>query len=152
MIGRYFGSKNDVLFGNFEFLLEDFEEWLTSESDDRPMFDVIADATMRFNRVHSDGPAAHRERMELILHTPALRANAALRNAEWLAVVAGSPTCGRLHGFRPHRRYALQSHCRLVARPAKSAHSIAAFATLEIGSRGHADDQLCWFHRFRRGP
>jgi len=85
---RYFGSKNDVLFGNFEFLLEDFEEWLTSESDDRPMFDVIADATMRFNRVHSDGPAAHRERMELILHTPALRANAALRNAEWLAVVA----------------------------------------------------------------
>ena len=47
-----------------------------------------ADATMRFNRVHSDGPAAHRERMELILHTPALRANAALRNAEWLAVVA----------------------------------------------------------------
>jgi hypothetical protein len=52
------------------------------------MFDVIADATMRFNRVHTDGTVAHRERMELILHTPALRANAALRNAEWLAVVA----------------------------------------------------------------
>ena len=49
------------------------------------MFDVIADATMRFNRVHSDGAAAHRERMELILHTPALRANAALRNAELAA-------------------------------------------------------------------
>ena len=51
--------------------------------DDRPMFEVIADGTMRFNRVHSDGKVAHRERMKLILHTPALRANAALRNAEW---------------------------------------------------------------------
>jgi len=85
---RYFGSKNDILFGNFELLLDDLEQWLASAPDDRPMFDVIADATMRFNRVHTDGSAAHRERMELILHTPALRANAALRNAEWLAVVA----------------------------------------------------------------
>ena len=85
---RYFGSKNEILFGNFELLLDDLEQWLASASDDRPMFDVIADATMRFNRVHTDGTVAHRERMELILHTPALRANAALRNAEWLAVVA----------------------------------------------------------------
>lgn len=85
---RYFGSKNDVVFGAFESLLEDLDRWLDSVPDDRPMFDVIADAVMRFNRVHTDGPAAHRERMELILHTPALRANAALRNAEWLAVVA----------------------------------------------------------------
>jgi mycofactocin system transcriptional regulator len=85
---RYFGSKNDILFGNFDLLLRDLEEWLASAPDDRPMFDVIAEATMRFNRVHSDGAVAHRERMELILHTPALRANAALRNAEWLAVVA----------------------------------------------------------------
>ena len=85
---RYFGSKNDILFGNFELLLHDLDEWFASVPDDRPMFDVIADATMQFNRVHSDGSAAHRERMQLILHTPALRANAALRNAEWLAVVA----------------------------------------------------------------
>jgi TetR/AcrR family transcriptional regulator, regulator of mycofactocin system len=85
---RYFGAKSDILFGNFESLLRDLDEWFSSVPDDRPMFDVIADAVMRFNRVHSDGPVAHRERMDLILHTPALRANAALRNAEWLAVVA----------------------------------------------------------------
>ena len=85
---RYFGSKNDILFGNFDLLLRDLEEWLASAPDDQPMFDVIADATMQFNRVHTDGAAAHRERMELILHTPALRANAALRNAEWAAVVS----------------------------------------------------------------
>jgi mycofactocin system transcriptional regulator len=85
---RYFGSKNDILFGNFESLLHDLDQWLSSVPDDLPMFEVIADAVMRFNRVHSDGPVAHRERMELILHTPALRANAALRNAEWVAVLA----------------------------------------------------------------
>jgi mycofactocin system transcriptional regulator len=85
---RYFGSKNDILFGNFELLLDDLEQWLASAPDDRPMFEVIADATMRFNRVHTDGTVAHRERMELIMHTPALRAHSALRNGEWLAVVA----------------------------------------------------------------
>src|SRR5262249_44433588 len=49
---RYFGSKSDIVFGNFELLLDDLEQWLASAPDDRPMFDVIADATMRFNRVH----------------------------------------------------------------------------------------------------
>jgi mycofactocin system transcriptional regulator len=85
---RYFSSKNDIMFGNFDALIRDLEEWLSSAPDDRPMFDVIADAVMRFNRLHTDGPIAHRERMTLILHTPALRANAALRHADYLAVVA----------------------------------------------------------------
>jgi mycofactocin system transcriptional regulator len=85
---RYFESKSNILFGGFEALLRDLEEWFSSVPDDRPMFEVIADAVLRFNRMHSDGPVAHRARMKLILQTPALRANAALRNAEWLAVVA----------------------------------------------------------------
>jgi mycofactocin system transcriptional regulator len=85
---RYFGSKADILFGNFDLLLRDLDDWLSSQPDDRPMFEVIADAVMRFNRLPTDGPVAHRERMELILHTPALRAHSALRNAEWLDVVA----------------------------------------------------------------
>ena len=71
---RYFASKNDILFPDFEDMLEEFEEWLLSLPDDRPMLEVIADGTMRFNRIHSDGAAAHRDRMNLILHTPALRA------------------------------------------------------------------------------
>jgi mycofactocin system transcriptional regulator len=85
---RYFASKNDILFANFDDLLEELEEWLTAASDDEPLFEVIAAATIRFNRVHSDGAAAHRERMELILHTPALRANASLRHTEWGAVIS----------------------------------------------------------------
>jgi mycofactocin system transcriptional regulator len=85
---RYFASKNDIPFGNFESLLDDLEQWLSSAPDDRPMFEVIADAVVRFNRLHTDGPVAHRERMELILHTPALRANFALRSADYVAVFA----------------------------------------------------------------
>ena len=62
---RYFGSKNDIVFANFELLLQELEGWLSAQPDDRPMFEVIADAVMRFNRLHTDGPVAHRERMEL---------------------------------------------------------------------------------------
>jgi TetR/AcrR family transcriptional regulator, regulator of mycofactocin system len=85
---RYFPSKNDIPFGNFPVLLAELEEWLACVSDERLIFEVIAEAVLRFNRVHSDGPAAHRERMKLIMHTPALRANAALRNADYLNVLA----------------------------------------------------------------
>jgi TetR/AcrR family transcriptional regulator, regulator of mycofactocin system len=85
---RYFGSKNDIPFGDYATLLGDLEQWLMSAPDDRPMFEVIAEAVQRFNRMHTDGPIAHRERMELIMHTPALRANAAIRHADWLAVMA----------------------------------------------------------------
>ena len=85
---RYFGTKNNIPFGNYAALLGELEQWLSSRPDDRPMFEVIVEAVVRFNRVHTDGPVAHRERMELIMHTPALRANAALVNAEWQAVLA----------------------------------------------------------------
>ncbi len=85
---RYFASKNDILFANFDNLLVELEEWLNAAGDEEPLFEVIAEATIRFNRVHSDGVAAHRERMNLILHTPALRANASLRHSEWGSVLA----------------------------------------------------------------
>jgi mycofactocin system transcriptional regulator len=109
---RYFPSKNDIPFGDNESLLHDLDQWLSSVPDDRPPFEVIADATVRFNRLHTDGPVAHRERMELILHTPALRANATLVHAHWRAVVAryaarrmGVPADGlgpQLAGYMAH--------------------------------------------------
>lgn len=86
---RYFGSKNDIPFGNYSALLAALAEHLDAAPDEEPIFVVIADAVMRFNRVHSDGAVAHRERMRLIMRTPSLRANAALHQDEWVNVLAG---------------------------------------------------------------
>ena len=85
---RYFSSKNDIPFGDFDALLRDVDTWLSSVPDDRAMLEVIGDAVLRFNRLHHDGPVAHRKRMELIMRTPALRANAALHQAKSLVVLA----------------------------------------------------------------
>ena len=85
---RYFPTKADIPWGNFSALLPKMDAWFASAPDDRPMFEVIAEGIVRFNRVHADGPVAHRERMTLIMQTPALVANAALRNADWSAVIA----------------------------------------------------------------
>lgn len=85
---RYFASKNDLVWGDYGAVLREMEDWFAAQPDDRPMFDVIAEAVLRFNRADTDGPVAHRARMQLILRTPALRANATLRHGEFLAVVA----------------------------------------------------------------
>ena len=85
---RYFASKNDIPFGDYESLLKALDEWLSSVSTDRPMLDTIEHAVMHFNRIHTDGPVAHRERMRLVMHTRSLRANAALRQDEWVAILA----------------------------------------------------------------
>jgi TetR/AcrR family transcriptional regulator, regulator of mycofactocin system len=85
---RYFATKADIPWGNFEALLRKMDAWYASAPDDTPIFDVIAEGTLRFNRLHAEGPVAHRARMTLILRTPALVANAALRHSDWSAVIA----------------------------------------------------------------
>jgi mycofactocin system transcriptional regulator len=85
---RYFRSKNDVPWGDWPRLLDELDDVLTAAPDDMAIFEVIAAATARVNRLPTDGRRAHRERMELILHTPALQAHSSLRYAEWRAVVA----------------------------------------------------------------
>src|SRR4051794_26042210 len=85
---RYFPTKADIPWGNFDALLVKMSAWFAAAPDDKPMFEVIAEGILRFNRVHTDGIAAHRERMTLIMRTPALVANAALRHADYSAVIA----------------------------------------------------------------
>ena len=86
---RYFPTKAAIPWGNFDALLLKMGAWFESAPDDKPMLDVIAQGILHFNRVHSEGTAAHRERMTLIMQTPALVANAALRQADYSAVIAG---------------------------------------------------------------
>lgn len=85
---RYFASKNDVVWGDFEAGLRAMEEELSALTDDVPLLQGLGDAVVRFNALPVDAVQAHRQRMSLILHVPALQAHSTLRYAAWRDVVA----------------------------------------------------------------
>lgn len=85
---RYYASKNDVVWGDFDGLLRDLEGWLANTAADMPMMDAIAVAVVRFNSLLPEAIPAHRQRMSLILHVPALQAHSTLRYADWRDVIA----------------------------------------------------------------
>ena len=84
----YFSSKNDVVWGDFDALLRGMEEWLAQANDDRPLLESLTEAVVRFNDLPPEAIPAHRQRMSLILHVPALQAHSTLRYADWRGVVA----------------------------------------------------------------
>jgi mycofactocin system transcriptional regulator len=85
---RYFASKNDLVWGDFDGLLRRMEAWLDEAPGDRPLLDTLAEAVVRFNWLPPAAVPAHRRRMSLILHVPALQAHSTLRYADWRGVVA----------------------------------------------------------------
>jgi mycofactocin system transcriptional regulator len=85
---RYYNSKNDVMWGDFDALLAEMATWLAAVGDDVPLVDAVTEAVVRFNSLPPEAVAAHRERMEQILHVPALQAHSTLRYAAWRLVVA----------------------------------------------------------------
>lgn len=84
----YFSSKNDIVWGDFDALLRGMEDWLEDRPDDRPLLRTLTAAVIRFNDLPADAVPAHRQRMALILHVPALQAHSTLRYAAWRGVVA----------------------------------------------------------------
>lgn len=85
---RYFASKNDVVWGDFEAGLDDLRERLGRTPDDVPLLEGLRRAVLAFNRLDPDEEPWHRARMALILEVPALQAHSTLRYAAWRAVVA----------------------------------------------------------------
>jgi mycofactocin system transcriptional regulator len=84
----YYSSKNDVVWGDFDALLRGMEEWLAARRADRPLLATLTEAVVRFNDLPAEAVPAHRQRMALILHTPALQAHSTLRYTDWRGVVA----------------------------------------------------------------
>ena len=84
----YYSSKNDVVWGDFDALLRGMEDWLSQGPDDVPLLEALTAAVIRFNDLPPDAVPAHRQRMALILHVPALQAHSTLRYADWRGVVA----------------------------------------------------------------
>jgi mycofactocin system transcriptional regulator len=85
---RYYESKNDVVWGDFDGLLRRMEAALATTADDVPLVEALSAAVLRFNTIPAEAVPAHRARMSLILHVPALQAHSTLRYADWRDVVA----------------------------------------------------------------
>lgn len=85
---RYFPSKNDVAWGDFEQLLDDFAERLDTTEPDVPVIEALRTAVRAFNEVPADELPRHRHRMRILLTTPELVAHSTVRYAEWREVIA----------------------------------------------------------------
>jgi len=85
---RYFASKNDVPWGNFEDELDRMRGWLAACPPQWPLMDAIRLAIVDFNKVPPEDERWHRRRMRLILGVPVLQAHSTLRYAEWRQVIA----------------------------------------------------------------
>lgn len=85
---RYFDSKNDAVWGDFESGLQALGAHLRTAADDQPLLDALREAVLAFNRFAPGEMSRHRQRMTLILTVPALQAHATLRYAAWRQVVA----------------------------------------------------------------
>jgi mycofactocin system transcriptional regulator len=85
---RYFASKNDVVWGDWDFALTHFREQLADLPGDVGLVEGLRQAVQAFNALPEGAEPQHRVRMAMVLHTPALQAHSTLRYAGWRAVVA----------------------------------------------------------------
>jgi TetR/AcrR family transcriptional regulator, regulator of mycofactocin system len=85
---RYYASKNDIPWGQFDRTLDGFRRTLDEMPLDLPLHVAVHRAVVAFNDFPEGASPPHRERMRLILQTPALQAHSVLRYAEWRAVIA----------------------------------------------------------------
>ncbi len=85
---RYFETKNDAVWGAFEEQLDRLRERLRASPPELSLTEAVRRGVLAFNVVPDSERARHRQRMTLILGTPALQAHATLRYAQWRAVIA----------------------------------------------------------------
>lgn len=84
---RYFSSKNDIVWGDFDWVMERLWAALAERAED-PLMEALRHGVVESNRYPPEQLPGLRIRMTLITRTPALQAHSALRYAEWRAVVA----------------------------------------------------------------
>lgn len=85
---RYFDSKNDIPWGQFNLTLARFRDLLEAIGDDLPIWEAVHRGVRSFNEFPPDASPHHADRMRLILETPTLQAHSVLRYGEWRAVIA----------------------------------------------------------------
>ena len=86
---RYFESKPDVVWGEFDAELGRLRDRLAEAPADEPLMDVLRRSVMATNRFGAGELDELRIRMVLIGTVPTLVAHSAVRYEEWCDVVAG---------------------------------------------------------------
>lgn len=84
---RYYPSKNDIPWGQFDRSLDGFRELLTSMPEELPVYEAVHRGVVAFNNFPDDAQPPHRDRMRLILKTPTLQAHSVLRYGDWRGVI-----------------------------------------------------------------
>lgn len=84
---RYYPSKNDIPWGRFDDNLVGLRRSLESMPHDIPVYEAVHRAMIAFNHVDDAALAQHRQRMALLLRTPALQAHSALKYRQWREVI-----------------------------------------------------------------
>ncbi len=85
---RYFPSKNDLAWGDFDALVASMREHLAATPAELPMIAALRVAIVEFNRFPVEEIEYHRQRMRLILNAPALVGHSALRYQSWRTAIA----------------------------------------------------------------
>jgi TetR/AcrR family transcriptional regulator, regulator of mycofactocin system len=85
---RYFPSKNDMAWGDFDWVLARLRRCLAETGPGEPLHEALGRAVVESNRYEEDQLPELRIRMRLITGVPALQAHSTLRYAEWRAVIA----------------------------------------------------------------
>jgi mycofactocin system transcriptional regulator len=98
-IFRYFPSKNDIVWGDFDWVNRRLRGHLEESGAEVPLLEALRRAAVLSNRYPEEQLPALRQRLTLITTVPALQAHSMLRYASWRAVVA-EWAAGRL-GERP---------------------------------------------------
>ncbi|KPI18885.1 transcriptional regulator, TetR family [Actinobacteria bacterium OK074] len=84
---RYFASKNDLVWGDFEEQLVRLDGLLAAADPGAAMMDGLRGAVVEFNRFDPAVVPWHRQRMALILRVPTLQADSTVRYTSWRALV-----------------------------------------------------------------
>lgn len=87
-IFRYFPSKNDMVWGDFDWVNQRLRRHLEECGDEVPLMSALWRAAVLSNRYPENQLPGLRIRMTLITTVPALQAHSMLRYASWRAVIA----------------------------------------------------------------
>lgn len=87
-IFRYFSSKNDIVWGDFDTVIERLRAHLDEAGPEVPLMDALRRAAVLSNRYPADQLPALRARMTMITTVPALQAHSMLRYAAWRRVIS----------------------------------------------------------------